>query len=284
MKFYSVLGNSQKLDGGAMYGNAPRALWARWSPPDELNRISLACRGLLIQDGDKLILAETGIGTYMEPALKERFGVVESEHVLLNSLESQGFKPEDITHVVFSHLHFDHCGGALRAFEEGKAPSLLFPNATYLVGARAYERACKPHARDRASFIPGFTELLEASGRLHLIHHPDDHPLGANFRFSFSEGHTPGLTHLHVLSPRHIVFASDLIPGTPWVHVPITMGYDRFPELLIEEKQALLEGLVADQGALFFTHDPTCAMSGVTRDAKGKFSPTAPVAALHGSL
>ena len=265
-----------------MYGNAPKALWSRWSPPDELNRITLACRGLLIRDGEKLILAETGIGTYMEPALKERFGVVEPEHVLLSSLQTLGIRPEDITHVVLSHLHFDHCGGALTPFQAGLAPQLAFPNATWLVGARAFERACHPHARDRASFIPGFTDLLMQSRRLHLIHGPDDHPLGPDYRFSFSDGHTPGLTHLHILTPRHIVFASDLIPGTPWVHVPITMGYDRFPELLIEEKAVLLEGLVADQGALFFTHDPTCALSGVSRDSKGRFSAVQPVAQLAG--
>lgn len=280
MKLFSLTGNSQKLDGGAMYGNAPKALWSRWSPPDSLNRIPLACRALLIQDDDKLILAEAGIGVYMDPALKERFGVVEPQHVLLESLAAAGFAPEDVTHVVLSHLHFDHVGGALSAWAPDQAPRLLFPNATWLVGAQAFARAQKPHARDRASFIPGFTTLLEQTGKLHLIRDAEDHPLGPNYRFSFSDGHTPGLTHLHILAPRHIVFASDLIPGTPWVHLPITMGYDRFPERLIEEKETLLTALVADGGALFYTHDPAVALSGVSRDDKGKFSAVEPVAEL----
>jgi glyoxylase-like metal-dependent hydrolase (beta-lactamase superfamily II) len=282
MQLFSIMGNSQRLDGGAMYGNAPKALWARWSPPDEENRIELACRALLIRDGDRLILAETGIGAYMEPALKRRFGVVEPGHVLIDSLERVGVDPDAITHVVLSHLHFDHAGGLLAAWREGEAPRLLFRNALYLVGDRAFERAEHPHARDRASFIPGLNELLQASGRLHRITGPDDHPLGERYRFRFSDGHTPGLTHLEILEPRRVVFASDLIPGTPWVHLPITMGYDRYPELLIDEKRALLETLAAEDGYLFYTHDPRCALSRVARDAQGRFSAIDPVERLEG--
>lgn len=281
MKLYSIIGNSQRLDGGAMYGNAPKGLWSRWSAPDAENRINLACRALLIVDGDKRILAETGIGVYMDPQQRDRFGVVESSHVLLESLRTAGFGHEDITHVVFSHLHFDHCGGALAPWSEGKPLELLFPNAEFLVGAAAFGRAESPHFRDRASFIPGFCTLLKQSGRLHLIHSSDDHSLGSAYHFTFSDGHTPGLTHLHITGPEHIVFASDLIPGTPWVHLPITMGYDRFPERLIDEKQALLTTLAGDGGWLFYTHDPDTAMSQVAVDEKGRFVPCNARATLH---
>ncbi len=156
MQLWSINGNSQKLDGGAMFGNAPKAMWSRWIAPDELNRIPLACRCLLIKDLDgRNVLFETGIGAFFEPSLRERYGVVESHHVLLESLAAAGVSHEDIDVVVLSHLHFDHAGGLLAAWEEGKTPQLLFPNARFLVGASHWQRALKPHPRDRASFIPG---------------------------------------------------------------------------------------------------------------------------------
>ena len=115
MKLWSILGNSQKLDGGAMFGNAPRAMWSQWSPPDEHNRIALACRALLASPlAGKTVLFETGIGAFFEPKLRERYGVVEGEHVLLESLRAAGFEHEDIDVVVLSHLHFDQTAlGAL---------------------------------------------------------------------------------------------------------------------------------------------------------------------------
>ena len=124
-KLTSLLGNSQKLDGGAMFGNAPKALWTRWVPCDELNRIPLACRCLLVEEGERRILMETGIGSFFDPKMKDRFGVVESTHVLLDSLKSRGLSHEDIDVVVLSHMHFDHSGGLLSAWAEQKEPELL---------------------------------------------------------------------------------------------------------------------------------------------------------------
>lgn len=283
MKLYSLLGNSQKLDGGAMYGNAPKALWSRYSPPDEQNRIELACRCLLIETTTRLILLETGIGAFFSPDLKERYGVQENEHRLLRSLAEAGFVPEAITDIVLSHLHFDHAGGLLRAYEAGKPPQLLFPNARFYVGKDAMERAKKPHFRDRASFIPELIPLLESSHRLEIVHHSHQHSLAPFIVFRFSEGHTPGLL-LAEIQGKHtnVVFVSDLIPGSPWVHIPLTMGYDRFPEKLIEEKQVLLEECLRQGSYLFFTHDPLYAMSLIQKDEKGKFSIKSPMAHLNG--
>ena len=258
-----------------MFGNAPKAMWEKWIPPDEVNRIPLACRCLVVRDGGRTILLEAGIGAFFEPSLRERYGIVESHHVLLASLAAIGLAPDDIDVVVFSHLHFDHAGGALAAWSEGADIRLVFPRATYVVGAEAWQRAVSPHARDRASFIPGLTNLLAGSGRLELAASELSSALGDGFRFHRSSGHTPGLLITEIDMPAGpVAFVSDLIPGRAWVHLPITMGYDRFPELLIDEKAALLGDLVQRGGRLFFTHDPTVALARVVKDARGKFATT----------
>ncbi len=261
-----------------MFGNAPKPVWEKWIAPDERNRIPLACRAMLVEetlaDGStRRVLFETGIGAFFEPKLRERFGVVESEHVLMESLARHGTPHESIDVVVLSHLHFDHAGGLLTPHRAGVAFELLFPKATFVVGDEAWARAKQPHARDRASFIPELVPLLEASGRLELVRGETSLALGSEYKLHRSDGHTPGLVLAEVPSEQGpVVFAADLIPGAPWVHLPITMGYDRFPERLIDEKTALLEDLVARNGRLFFTHDPTCAMARVARDAAGRFS------------
>jgi glyoxylase-like metal-dependent hydrolase (beta-lactamase superfamily II) len=280
MKLWSILGNSQKLDGGAMFGNAPRALWERWVAVDAHNRIDLACRALLASPlNGKTVLFETGIGAFFEPALRERYGVVEDRHVLLDSLAAAGFQHEDIDVVVLSHLHFDHAGGLLAPWAEGRAPQLLFPNATFVVSQAHWQRALHPHPRDRASFIPELPTLLQASGRLELVEGAHAQALGDAVRFAYSDGHTPGLMLAEIVGPERVggdahggvVFCADLIPGRPWVHVPITMGYDRCAETLIDEKRAFLEDKLARNVHLFFTHDPGCALAQVVRDEKGRF-------------
>lgn len=293
MKLWSIKGNTQKLDGGSMFGNAPKAMWEQWAPADESNRIDLACRALLASPlNGRTVLFETGIGAFFEPRLRERYGVQEDRHVLVESLRAAGFEHEDIDVVVLSHLHFDHAGGLLAPWAEGRAPELLFPNATYLVGAAHWERARHPHARDRASFIPELPALLEASGRLEIIDGLHSRTLGESVRFSFSDGHTPGLMLAEIVGQAAgddghgegrggVVFCADLIPGRSWVHLPITMGYDRNAELLIDEKRAFLEDKLARGVRLFFTHDPACALAQVVRDEKGRFGVAHEIAELR---
>jgi glyoxylase-like metal-dependent hydrolase (beta-lactamase superfamily II) len=272
VELYSMPGNIYKLDGGAMFGNAPKALWSRWIPADEQNRIRLATRPLLAITRDAVILFEAGIGAYLEPRLRDRFGVDEPEHMLLKNLAGKGVSPENVTHIFLTHLHFDHAGGLLGAWQEGHEPELLFPNARYYVSDAAWQRANHPLQRDRASFIPLLNQKLGQSDRLNMISPEDTFKFDElHLGFYLSEGHTPGMLcfDLHFDGQR-LVYASDLVPGRSWVHLPISMGYDRFPELLIEEKSRLLPALEKEAGLIYYVHDPEMALSRVQYDEEHK--------------
>jgi len=272
MKLSSVESNRQHLDGGSMFGNAPRELWQRWLPADERHRVELACRCLLVEElNGKTVLFEAGIGAFLEPKLADRFGIFDQHHRLLQSLDELGFSHEDIDAVVISHLHFDHVGGLFSAWDAGQPMRLLFPNARIFVGHDAWETANTPHLRDKPSFIPEQIQLLTDSGRLEIVsskHHPF---FGEQVRFEFSDGHTKGLMLSEIGGDGGVVYAADLIPGTPWVHLPLTMGYDRFPELVIDEKLKFLEDKLQRNVRLFYTHDPDYALSSISKDDNGHY-------------
>jgi glyoxylase-like metal-dependent hydrolase (beta-lactamase superfamily II) len=290
----SLDGNRQYLDGGAMFGNVPRALWSQWTPPDEQGRILLACRVLLVQIGPFNILLEGGIGAALAPKLAERFGIVPPDENLLPKLlraPPLNLAPEDIHFVILSHLHFDHAGGILRSFSElkGETSDLLFPNAYYLIGKNALARAQHPHQRDRASFIPGLVEKLMDTKRLVVLEGsawpelalPNNSLLKPHFEFMETAGHTPGQMHTLLRGPEQSVFfCGDLIPGKNWVHLPVTMGYDRCPESLVDEKEAMYQRAQEQAHAsrqkkpwiFFFTHDPKIAAATVTKDSRGNYA------------
>ena len=280
----SIEGNRQWLDGGAMFGNAPRALWQKWISPDNKGRIALACRSLLIEIGSTKILLETGIGNFFEPQMAERFGVENyNAHLLINSLDQLGIKETDIDFVVLSHLHFDHAGGLMPSYKEKDSQILHFPNAQYIVSKDAFQRAQSPHLRDRASFIPDLQKLLLASGRLKLVTSttiPELFPEIVSFRFS--DGHTPGQMLTTITGKKEtFIFAGDLVPGSQWVSNAITMGYDRFPEKIIDEKNDLYSEAIPNQWRLFFTHDNKWACAKVELNPKGKATAIEPLSHLR---
>ena len=273
IKLTSLRGNYMRLDGGSMFGNAPKALWQKWIKPDDQNLIDIGSRSLLIETKEHKILFETGVGAYLSPDMKKRFSVIDNDHILLQSLKEHGLDHTDITHIILSHLHFDHAGGLLKQWEkESQNLDLLFPNAQYITGKSNFERSCSPHSRDRASFIPELNSLLDNSNRLVLKKDGDTLDLGdVTIEFIESNGHTPGMILSDIkVNDFRIIFMGDLIPGYPWVNLPITMGYDRYPEQLINEKAMVLERAYNNKAFLFFTHDPVYAVSKLEFDTKRK--------------
>lgn len=270
----SIEGNTQKLDGGAMFGNAPKAMWQKWIEPDELGRIPLNCRCFLIEYKDRKILFETGVGAFFEPKLADRYGVQNNDkHMLLESLKEHDLDHTDITDIVLSHLHFDHAGGLFPSYAEIQSGNdgILFPNAKFYVGEEAYLRNQNPHPRDRASFLEHLPKLLEDTGRLILVKDGDEF-FDGHLSFRLSHGHTPGqLLGVFKGNSEQMIFCGDLVPGSHWVHVPITMGYDRFAEKVIDEKSLLYKEMDLDKTIFCFTHDPFMSAGKISQNDKKRF-------------
>ena len=281
MKLTAIEGNRQWLDGGAMFGHAPKTMWEKWTAVNPDNQIPLACRSLLIEVEGSRILCEVGVGDYMQPEMARRYGVEGGGHLLLQNLLQQGVQEKDIDFVILSHLHFDHAGGLVPAWPGMNESDwqMRFPNARFVVGLEQYERSLHPHARDKASYVPGLSKRLSESGRLILVgeNGRTGTMLDSHIQYIFTSGHTPGLMHALISSGRKkIFFCSDIIPGQAWIHLPIVTAYDRYPELTVNEKSEILEQAVQEDWILFYTHDAEFIASKVLLSDKGRYQASQP--------
>ncbi|TVR29662.1 MAG: MBL fold metallo-hydrolase [Balneolaceae bacterium] len=270
LELFPVEAGRFMLDGGAMFGVVPKTLWSRQIPADDKNRIPMAMRCLVVKSAStgKIYLIDNGSGHKFDEKMEKIYSLDYQHSDLLSSLKAIGLKPEDITDMVFSHLHFDHCGGTTRFDESGNLKE-VFPNAAYHVNERHWETANHPNAREKASFFSENIEPIKHSGRLNLV--KDHHEFENGFKTMPMDGHTIG-QQLPVFSDKNltIVFAADLIPTFAHVPLPWVMGYDMAPVQTLKEKETFLK-MAAEQGwYLFLEHDATHEIITVQSD-NGKF-------------
>lgn len=254
------------LDGGAMFGVVPKPLWEKQMAPDARNRISLNMRCLLLEGAGRVMLIDNGLGDKYDDKFAGIYAVDPSHSNLRSSLEAAGFTPEDITDVILTHLHFDHCGGSTT--RQGEALVLTFPNATYHVQQAHWDWARSPNARERASFLAENIEPLATSQQIHLL--DGDGPLFPGVRVMTVNGHTEGQQLVKISGPEGtLVYVADLLPTTAHVRLPWIMAYDVRPLVTLREKQAFLEAAVAENWQLFFEHDPDVEVAGLQKTEQG---------------
>lgn len=270
MNLHPIEAGNFKLDGGAMFGVVPKTLWERTNPADERNRIEMATRCLLVEEGNQLILIDTGMGNKQGDSFFKHYGLW-GDYSLEKSLAQKGFHPDDITDVFFTHLHFDHCGGAVKKSSSG----LLIPafkNANFWVHHSHWEWAVKPNAREKASFLPENILPLQQSGQLKFIDEPG--PFIENTPFPFSiqliDGHTEKqMLPVFNYQQKKLIYAADLIPTVGHLPVPYVMGYDTRPLLSLKEKEVILQKAFQEEALLLLQHDPHHELVALQQTEKG---------------
>ncbi len=241
------------LDGGAMFGSVPKALWQRTNPADDANRITLACRHLLIEGEGRVMLVDTGMGHQWTEKQVQIFRIEQSEHAVDTALKGIGFSREQVTDVILTHLHFDHAGGATRADGNEVAPA--FRNARYYTQKAQWELANHPSQKDQASFIPDNFLPLERHGRLDILE--GEAEVAPGVQVLVGNGHTDGHQMVKVTgSGETAVFLGDTVPTATHLALPYIMGYDLRPLQTLEEKRQLLAQAAEEGWWLFFDHDP----------------------------
>lgn len=256
-----------KLDGGAMFGVVPRVLWEKLNPPDENNLCTWALRCLLIESGRRLVLIDTGIGNKMDARFRSHFHP-HGDTDLIKSLQQAGVDRTDITDVILTHLHFDHCGGAVMLNKSGK-PQITFPNAVYWTSARQWDWALDPNPRERASFLKDNLLPIEASGQLQFTESNDMKIKGLSLEYVY--GHTEAMLICHIsgYKDRTISYAADLVPSRHHIAMPYVMAYDIRPLETLTEKAVFLERAIENDHILFFEHDPDVACCTLKRTNRG---------------
>ena len=258
MKLHIIETGYFKLDGGAMFGVVPKTLWSRTNPADSMNRIDLAARSLLIEDGNRLILIDAGMGNKQEDRFFRHFGLYGNDS-LDESIKKAGFARTDITDVFLTHLHFDHCGGAVRWNENKTAYELSFPNARYWSNKQHWEWAVNPNEREKASFLSENLMPIQESGQLCFIETPKTSfasDCGLGFGVLFVNGHTEKQMIPHIsYRGKTLVFMADLLPTAGHLRLPYIMGYDVRPLQTLEEKKRFLSRAADENFVLFMQHD-----------------------------
>jgi glyoxylase-like metal-dependent hydrolase (beta-lactamase superfamily II) len=267
MNLYSINLGNFKLDGGAMFGVVPKSIWNKLNPADENNMCSWALRSLLIEEDNRLILIDTGMGDKQDAKF---FGYyfLHANDTLDSSLAKHGFTKDDITDVVLTHLHFDHCGGSIIRVNDQLVPA--FKNATYWSNEKHWQWATNPNEREKASFLKENILPIKESGQLKMVDInkvPNEgnlqsiniQPSGILEKLSFIivNGHTTSMM-LPVIkwNERSIIYMADLLPSSAHIPLPYVMAYDMFPLITLEEKKIFLQWALKNDGILFFEHDP----------------------------
>ncbi len=264
-KLKTIESGNFKLDGGAMFGIIPKPLWEKTNPADELNRIKLSTRNLLLISDDKKILIDTGMGNKLDEKSKNIYGIDSSLNLDL-ALKRNGIKPDEITDVLLTHLHFDHTGGSTKNENGTLIPS--FPNAKYFVQKKNFEWAMNPSERDKGSYIKESFEPLVKEGVLNLIDGEID--FDNNISFRIINGHTFGQQMIKISdSSNTILYCADLLPFISQIRIPYIMGYDLQPLVTVQEKKKYLQLAADENWKIYFGHDPEYAMATVKHSEKG---------------
>lgn len=272
MKLYAIESGNFKLDGGAMFGVVPKVIWNKTNPADNDNLIDLGARLLLIEEGNRLILIDTGMGNKQS---EKFFGYYNlwGDHSLDASLAKHGFHRDDITDVFLTHLHFDHVGGAVNWNTDHTGYVNAFKNAKYWTNENHWEWATKPNAREKASFLPENIIPIQESGALNFIKRPEGnllHNSELGFDIFFADGHTEKqMIPIINYKGKKIAYTADLLPTVGHIPLPYVMGYDTRPLLTLDEKEKFLKTAADENWYLFLEHDAYNEIITVQHTEKG---------------
>jgi glyoxylase-like metal-dependent hydrolase (beta-lactamase superfamily II) len=268
MKLHVIDTGFFKLDGGAMFGVVPKTIWQRTNPADDNNLCTWAMRCLLIEDGNRLILIDNGIGDKQDAKFFSHY-YLHGDASLQSSLKHAGFAPEDVTDMFLTHLHFDHCGGGVKYKNGAGALELVFPNATYWSNADHWKWATEPNPREKASFLKENILPMRESGHLKFIDPSQSSPI-PQFEIIYMNGHTDKMMLPVINYKGHkVVYMADLLPSVGHIPLPYVMGYDTRPLLTLDEKANFLNKAAEEKYILFFEHDAVNECCIVEQTEKG---------------
>lgn len=253
MKLYKIETGNFKLDGGAMFGIIPKTLWNKVYPSEEKNLCNWSMRCLLIVDGDRKILIDNGLGDKLDDKFLRHY-YLNGNDTLKKSLAKYGFSTDDITDMILSHLHFDHCGGNTKYNKDKTAYELSFKNATYWISKKQYNWAMQPNRMEKASFLKENILPVKESGHLRLIE--EDCDILPNISVKLFDGHTEGQVIPHInYHGRTVVFMADLLPSIAHIPMPWIMAYDTQPLITLKDKERFYKNALENNYILFFEHD-----------------------------